>query len=110
MAFTLRFASLDLIGGLGGDGVAQDSQGSSGLQSANIVFGGAFKIEQPVEGFGDSRPDDQNAMITHDHNLNRGAIEQGGTAGTFGFEGEAAEIMIDDGSVIEHRAILIDRR
>ena len=80
------------------------------MQGADIGFGGAFEIGQAVEGFSDGLPDDQHAVVAHDHGGDPGVLQLCGAARAFGIEGHAAVMVVDDLPIEEHGRVLIDGR
>jgi hypothetical protein len=91
------------------DFIGQDAQGLSGLQRTYVVFGGAFELIESIKGFCDSCADYHDAVIAHDHDLLFGISQKACATLALFLEREAAVVVINDVTIEERRAVLVDR-
>jgi len=80
------------------------------LQGTNVGLCSAFKIEQPVEGFGHRCTNHHHPVVSHDHHLLFRVAQQGGTAFAFLLERQPAIGIVNHIPVEERRAIPVNRR
>ena len=80
------------------------------MKRANVRFGGAFEIVEPVERIGHAVADHHDAMVAHDHHLLFRIGEELCAAFALVFEGKAAILRVDHIAVEEGGAVLVDGR
>ena len=108
MPFRLTGIGIDLVRSLFGDAWGKNAQRSTGLQSSNVRFGGAFKVVHTIEGIRDAVADDKDAMVPHDKNLDLWVGQQFCASLPLFFESQSAELIVDRMTIVENCCVLVD--
>jgi hypothetical protein len=106
--FGLARVAFEFARGLLRHVVGQDAQGLPGLERADIGLGRALEVVETVERLGHVVPDHQDTVVAHDKNPVLGIRQQPRAARALVLEGQPAIAVVDDVTVEEGRAVLVD--
>ena len=109
MPFILLGVGFELLRGFLCHFVRQHTQWLPGLQRLDVSTCCALEVVEAIKGLRHRCTDDQDTVVTHDHDLLFGVGQECRTPIAFILQGQTTVMLVNDVAVKEHGGVLIDR-